>query len=90
MVSVDSPERNRDFARAHGGGVVVLSDPAKETARAYGVLAESGTVARRWTFYIDSAGTIRQVDRDVSAGSHGPDIARQLGELGFPRARGRC
>ncbi len=84
MLSVDTPERNREFAAQHGGRTVVLSDPDKAVATAYGVLSESGT-ARRHTFYIDPDGIIRHVDRDVSASRHGPEIARQLQALGFPR-----
>lgn len=84
MASVDAPAKNADFARQHGEGVVILSDPEKQTARAYGVLAEAG-YAKRQTFYIDPDGIIRHVDRNVSAAGHGADIARQLGALGFPK-----
>ena len=84
MASVDTPEQNRAFARQHGGATVVLSDPEKTAAAAYGVLSERG-YAKRTTFYIDPDGIIRHVDRDVSAAGHGPEIARQLEALGFPR-----
>lgn len=84
MASVDAPEKNADFARQHGEGVVILSDPEKTAARAYGVLAEAG-YAKRQTFYIDPDGVIRHVDRNVSAAGHGAEIAQQLGALGFPR-----
>lgn len=83
MASVDSPEKNADFARAHGGATVVLSDPTKEAARAYGVLSPSGH-AQRHTFYIDSDGLIRYVDRSVAAGTHGAEVASRLAGLGFP------
>jgi peroxiredoxin len=49
------------------------------------VLGESGSHARRWTFYIDREGIIRRVDRNVRASSHGEDVARALSELRFPR-----
>ncbi len=84
MASVDPPEKNRDFAREHGEGVVILSDPDKRVARAYGVLNEAG-YAQRQTFYIDTDGIIRHVDRSVAAAGHGGAIAEQLGALGFPR-----
>ena len=85
MVSVDGPQKNRDFAREHGGAAVVLSDPSRKAARAYSVLSEAG-YAQRHTFYIDPDGLIRHVDRSVSASTHGAEIARQLAALGFPRA----
>ncbi len=84
MASGDPPEQNRDVAREHGGDVVILSDPDKKVARAYGVLSEAG-YALRQTFYIDLDGIIRHVDRSVSAAGHGGDIAGQLGALGFPK-----
>jgi peroxiredoxin Q/BCP len=58
-----------------------LSDPTKETARAYGVLGASG-FARRWTFFIGRDGRILAIDKDVSVASHGKDIAERLAALG--------
>ncbi len=85
MVSLDLPERNAEFARSLGARHVVLSDPSKTAAEAYGVLALGGLYARRWTFYIDRAGKITAIDEQVSTESAGQDIARKLGELGFPK-----
>ena len=85
MVSLDEPEKNAEFAKALEAKHVLLSDPAGEAARAYGVAGLGGFFAKRWTFYIDSGGTIREVDRSVSTKTAGQDIARKLGELGFPR-----
>jgi len=58
----------------------ILSDPTKSVARAYGVLASSGFTSR-WTFYIGTDRRILAIDRRVSAGSHGPDVAARLAEL---------
>ena len=44
-----------------------------------------GFFAKRWTFYIDREGVIREIDKEVKVGSAGQDIARKLGELAFPR-----
>jgi peroxiredoxin Q/BCP len=85
MVSLDDPDKNREFAESLGAKFVLLSDPEKKTADAYGVLAVGGLYARRWTFYIDRAGVVRYIDRDVDTSSHGQDVVRRLGELGFPR-----
>src|SRR3954451_16770546 len=69
MASVDPLEDNAAFAKATSvkmGDTVVekkaadfpmLSDPTKETAKAYGVLSERG-YADRWTFYIDTSGKV--------------------------------
>jgi thioredoxin-dependent peroxiredoxin len=59
----------------------ILSDPTKETARAYGVLAASG-FAQRWTVFIGRDGRVLAIDRRVSAATHGTDVAEQLSALG--------
>ena len=78
--SVDAPETNTRFARSLGIDYPILSDPTKEVARAYGVLGASG-YASRWTFYIGADGRILDIDKKVSASSHGDDIALKLADL---------
>jgi thioredoxin-dependent peroxiredoxin len=78
--SVDSVATNRRFAESLGATFPILSDPSKETARAYGVLAPSG-YASRWTFYIGADGRILDIDKKVSASTHGVDVVRRLTEL---------
>ena len=73
-------DTNRRFAESVGLGFPILSDPTKETARAYGVLAPSG-YASRWTFYIGADGRILDIDKGVRASTHGEDIVRRLAEL---------
>lgn len=85
MVSLDDPEKNRAFAESLETQQTLLSDPTGDVARAYGVAGFGGLFAKRWTFYIDREGVIREIDKNVKVGSAGQDIARQLGELGFPR-----
>ena len=58
----------------------ILSDPDKEVARAYGVLGPSG-FASRWTFYIGADGRILDIDKKVSAASHGRDVVAKLTDL---------
>jgi peroxiredoxin Q/BCP len=85
MVSLDTPQRNREFAESLGARHTLLSDPTGAAARAYGVTSFGGLFARRWTFYIDRDGVIRHVDKQVSTASAGQDIVRHLGRLQFPR-----
>jgi peroxiredoxin Q/BCP len=80
--SVDSPETNARFARSLGVGYPILSDPTKETARAYGVLSPSG-FASRWTLYIGTDGRIVDIDKGVRAATHGSAIVARLAELGI-------
>jgi thioredoxin-dependent peroxiredoxin len=78
--SVDSPETNARFAASIGVDYPILSDPEKTVARAYGVLGATG-FASRWTFYIDADGRILDIDKKVSAASHGRDVVSKLKTL---------
>jgi peroxiredoxin Q/BCP len=84
MASVDPLEDNVGFANEQGADFPLLSDPGKETARAYGVLSPLG-YAKRHTFYIGSDGVILAIDRQVKPATSAEDMARTLGELGVPR-----
>jgi len=86
MVSLDDAEKNRAFAESLGARHVVLSDPEKVAAEAYGVVKLGGLYSHRWTFYIGPAGTIRHVDKDVDVSTAGRDVVRHLERLGFPKA----
>ncbi len=85
MVSLDTPEKNKEFAGSLDAKHVLLSDPSAETAKAYGVASFAGLFAKRWTFYIDRDGVVREIDKQVSTSTAGQDIARKLGELGFAK-----
>jgi peroxiredoxin Q/BCP len=77
---VDPVETNQKFAAALAVDYPILSDPMRNTARAYGVLAPSGH-ARRQTFYIGADGRILAIDANVSPASHGDDIVAKLTHL---------
>lgn len=85
LASVDTPERNAEFAAAEGARQVILSDPGGEVARAYGVLGPGGLYASRWTFYVGADGRIAAIDDRVSTATAGRDLLRKLDELGFPK-----
>ena len=78
--SVDTPETNAKFAKSLDLDFPILSDPSRDVARAYGVLGQSG-FAQRWTFYIGKDGRIAEIDKKVSAGSHGEAVVAQLTSL---------
>ena len=61
----------------------ILSDPTRDTARAYGVLM-AGLFASRHTFYIGPDGTVLFVDTRIKAATAGDDLAARLKELGIP------
>ena len=92
MASVDPLEENMKFAKATsvklGDRVVekkeadfpMLSDPTKETAKAYGVLNERG-MATRWTFYINKAGRVTAIDTAVRPATSAEDMIAKLEAL---------
>lgn len=83
--SVDNVEDNTAFAESLDLDFPILSDPTKETAKAYGVVHEGRPVAERWTFYIGPDGKILAVDQEVKAAQHGEDIAKKLEALGVKK-----
>src|SRR4051812_49279120 len=99
MASVDPLEDNAAFAKATSvkmGDTVVekkaadfpmLSDPTKETAKAYGVLSERG-FANRWTFYIDKSGKVVAIDTAVKPATSAEDMLTRLAELKIPARQG--
>ena len=85
MASVDDPDTNKRFAESTEADFTLLSDPSKETANAYGVIAPGRQVASRWTFYIGPDGKILDVDREVRPGTAGEDMAAKLAALGVKK-----
>jgi peroxiredoxin len=64
----------------------MLSDPAKTTASAYGVLSPQG-FARRWTFYIGPDSKILFIDKGVQPATAGATLAAKLAELGVKKKK---
>ena len=62
-----------------------MSDPGQEVAQAYGVVHEGRGYPERWTFIIDTDGTILDILTKVDTGSHGAEIAARLKELGVAK-----
>jgi peroxiredoxin Q/BCP len=80
MASVDPVADNKGFAEKEGADFPLLSDPTKETAKAYGVLNPRG-MASRWTFYIGKDGRIAAIDTDVKPPTSAEDMIAKLTEL---------
>ncbi len=89
MASVDTAADNKGFAEKERADFPILSDPDKKVANAYGVIAPGRPPDRqfpsRWTFYIDPAGKISAIDKEVKPAAAGEAIAAKLGELGVKK-----
>lgn len=84
-VSLDTPEKNAEFAREMKARLPVVSDPEGETAKRYDVIGFGGLYSKRWTFYIDREGVLRAIDKKVNTATAGQDIVAKLEALGFPK-----
>lgn len=86
MASTDTLADNTAFAEKNAATFAILADPDKTVSEAYGVLAPPG-YARRWTFYIDRAGIIRKIDKEVNPAEAGRQLVANLEALEVPRTR---
>jgi peroxiredoxin Q/BCP len=83
-VSLDTAEKNAEFAESMGAELPVVSDPDGAVAKRFGVLGFAGLYSNRWTFYVDAEGLLRAIDQQVEPATAGEDIVSKLRELGFP------
>lgn len=84
MASVDTLEDNTAFAEEHAAGFPILADPSKEMVESFGALMGAG-FANRWTFYIDTDGTVLKIDKSTKPATAGRDLVATMESLGFPK-----
>ncbi len=83
-ISADSLESHERFAAQYGLGFQLLSDPQKETIKAYGVWKEKSLYGRtflgieRSTFVIDEKGKIAAIFRKVKVKGHTEEVLEHL------------
>ncbi len=85
MASVDDADTNKKFGAENDADFPLLSDPAKQIARAYGVVNDQRALAARWTFYIRPDGKLGKIDRQVRPPTAAEDMIAALKELGVPQ-----
>ena len=78
----DGARGNISFAKSLELDYPILSDPDKNTAKAYGVVTATRPFPHRWTFYIGKDGKILKIDKKVRAGNDGANAAKALKALG--------
>ena len=82
--SVDTAEKNADFAKSLQLDYPILSDPSKTFATQLGCLNKRG-MSNRWTYYIGKDNKILFIDKKVKADEHAKGIAKKLDELGVDK-----
>lgn len=77
-ISTDSVASQAAFHAKHRLAFPLLADPAGEVTKAYGAKRPAVKMSRRWTFIVDPALVIRQIERDVDPAL---DAQRVAGEI---------
>jgi peroxiredoxin Q/BCP len=83
-ISVDKPEDNKTFAENLKLPYPILSDPSRETAKAYGVL-KGLPVAARHTIYIGKDGKVLLVDDAIKTETAAQDMLKHFERLGVEK-----
>lgn len=81
--SCDSVERNKEFAKSLKLDYVILCDPDKTAAAAFGCLNVTRGVAHRKTYIIGKDGKLLHVDSSVKPATHADQMIAKLKELGI-------
>jgi thioredoxin-dependent peroxiredoxin len=91
MASVDDAETNKKFAEENHADFPILADPAKDTAKVYGVIRTDvppeRQLASRWTFYIGPDGKILAIDKSPQTATAGEMMVKKLDELGVKKRK---
>jgi peroxiredoxin Q/BCP len=83
--SCDTVELNTKFAKEEiKADYPILSDPTREVAKAYGLVANDKGNAKRVTFIIGADGKIADIVTKVDTANAAKQIADKLGELKVP------
>ena len=89
MASVDTLEDNTKFAQDNHADFPILADPAKDAAKAYGVIRtdvpSERQLAARWTFYIGPDRKILAIDKSPTTATAGEVMVKKLEELGVKK-----
>lgn len=83
-ISVDDVASHKKFADKNNLPFTLLADPAKQTAKTYGVLKRFmglTELAQRETFLIDPNGRIAKIYRDVDPKGHSEEVLRDIRAL---------
>ena len=80
-ISTDTVESQAAFHDEEHVSFTLLADPEGAVTTAYGAKMPILTMSRRWTFIIDPALTIRQVEHDVNPAEDAQRVAAEIARL---------
>lgn len=84
--SCDTPAYNKEFADELMLDYPLLSDPSRQTAKEYGLVADEKGFPKRWTIYVSKDGKIAFIDKEVKAAAAADGILKKLAELKVEKA----
>lgn len=84
--SCDTPAYNKEFADELMLDYPLLSDPTRQTAKEYGLVADEKGFPKRWTVYVGKDGKIAFIDKEVKAAAAADAILKKLAELKVEKA----
>ena len=84
--SCDTPEFNKEFADELKLDFPLLSDPSRQTAKEYGLVADEKGFSKRWTIYVSKEGKIAFIDKEVKAAAAAEAVLKKLAELKIEKA----
>lgn len=82
--SCDTVEENTKFAKSLEADYPILSDPTREVAKAYGLVANDKGNAKRVTFIIGADGKIADIETKVDTKNAAKQMADKLAALKVP------
>lgn len=82
--SVDTAQKNTEFAKSLDVDYPILADPEKKAAKAFGVLNSRG-MASRVTFYVDKDGKIAKIDKVKKAAEDAANAIENFAKLKFKK-----
>ncbi|MBD3185140.1 redoxin domain-containing protein [Candidatus Poribacteria bacterium] len=80
-VSLDDIETQKKFKNELDLPFDLISDSEKKVSKAFNVLNEKGTAAKRKTFIITPGGKIAYIFNEVNVSNHGEEVLNKLKEL---------
>ncbi|MGC4004206.1 MAG: peroxiredoxin [Pirellulales bacterium] len=82
--SCDTVADNTKFAESLMLDYPILSDPTRDTAKAYGLVSDAKGNAKRVTFIIGPDGKVADVETKVNTKEHAKQVAEKLTALKTP------
>lgn len=80
-ISTDQVKDLLNFRQKHNLNFTLLSDPDAKVTEAYGVKMPVLKMAKRWTFILDPALVVQQIDNDVDPALDAQRVAESLKKL---------